>query len=274
MIAFPLVKKEQLLRFLKLKEKANIQLILDSVSGAELLDSICKLHSKSVEVLLKVNVGLNRCGVDSLEESVKLVKKHWRKNLNLKFKGLLSHAGHSYGTDNIESIKRIAKKETDKLVEIKNRLAKRGSRCNVISVGATPTAKFSINKSRVTELRPGNFIFYDNTQISLGVVQQEQCALKVVSTVVSKRKDRVIIDAGSKTLGLDKGAHGNQSIKGYGKIINNPSCEIISLSEEHGIVQGKKLPGIGEQIEIIPNHSCVVMNLNENIYLKRNGKND
>ncbi|HPB17170.1 MAG TPA: amino-acid racemase, partial [Clostridia bacterium] len=80
------------------------------------------------------------------------------------------------------------------------------------------------------------------------------------------------IDAGAKCLGLDKGAHGNTAIKGYGYIIKHPDAVITSLSEEVGIINaGKEEFKIGDIVRIIPNHSCSTANLTSRLYCSQDG---
>ncbi|WP_353893282.1 alanine racemase [Proteinivorax hydrogeniformans] len=268
LIAYPLVKARQLERVMEMSLKAKVTIIVDSIEGVELAEQRCRLKKRPLKVLVKVNTGLNRCGVDTTEEAYKLAESLTQKK-HLEFIGLITHAGHAYGAESNNDVREIANEEVEKLLEAKGYIENKGISVEEISVGATPTVKYNVHKNGLTEARPGNFMFYDNTQISLGVVSENSCALTVKSTVVSKVGDRVVIDAGSKTLGLDKGAHGNQFIIGYGRVLDHPSLEIVSLSEEHGVLKGKNLPQIGEEISIIPNHSCVVMNLNKNIFLKK-----
>ncbi|HBS93459.1 MAG TPA: hypothetical protein DEA85_05520, partial [Firmicutes bacterium] len=98
----------------------------------------------------------------------------------------------------------------------------------------------------VTEIRPGNYVFNDATQVALGVVGRGRCSLRVIATVVSRpAADRAIIDAGAKVLALDQGAHGSGTVTGYG-LMENASWRLTRLSEEHGIVEGTNLPAIGD----------------------------
>src|SRR5699024_5707206 len=126
----------------------------------------------------------------------------------------------------------------------------------------------------ITEIRPGNAAFFDMVQVGLGVAAQTQCALTVKTSVVSVKQDRIIIDAGSKTLALDKGANGNDSIQGHGLILENPDLVIGSISEEYGIIKvaGDKDVQIGNILTIIPNHACPVANLIEFYRLHDNGE--
>ena len=100
----------------------------------------------------------------------------------------------------------------------------------------------------------------------------DRCAARVLATVVSHpSKDRMIVDAGSKTLALDK-SHGHP---GHGYIIGHPGSIIDRLSEEHGVVViPEDDPGftIGQRVEIIPNHICPSVNLLDELNIVRDGQ--
>jgi D-serine deaminase-like pyridoxal phosphate-dependent protein len=120
-------------------------------------------------------------------------------------------------------------------------------------------------------MRPGNYIYFDRTQVALGGAQWEDCALTVLARVVSRpAADRVILDSGSKTLSNDQ-ARGFQSCPGFGVVMRgldvmaaDESLVIERLSEEHATVRvlgaGCRLKP-GDMVRIVPNHSCVVSNL-------------
>src|SRR5699024_6479080 len=101
------------------------------------------------------------------------------------------------------------------------------------SVGSTQTFQFYDKMEGITEIRPGKATFLDMVQVGLEAAAQTQCALTVITSVVSVKQDRIVIDVGSKTLAMDKGAHGNDSIQGHGLILEHPELVIGSLSEEH-----------------------------------------
>lgn len=118
-----------------------------------------------------------------------------------------------------DEVARIGKEEGEIMVRVAEELRKADFDIEVVSVGSTPTAKVAGNVDGVTEIRPGNYVFYDAIQAALGVVPLERCALRVLTTIVgehTKPHMRLIIDAGSKVLTLDKGAHGLSLLKGYG----------------------------------------------------------
>ena len=146
-----------------------------------------------------------------------------------------------------------------------------------ISVGATPTARFSTRLDGLTEMRPGNYVYFDRTQVALGAATPADCALTVLARVVSKpAADRVVLDAGSKTLTND-GARGFVLPAGYGGVLAalesdevDDSLAVERLSEEHATVRvttGSTRLVPGDLVRIVPNHACVVSNMVDEIRL-------
>ena len=127
--------------------------------------------------------------------------------------------------------------------------------------GSTPTFAPVVERGAINVSHPGNYTFLDNIQMALGVAKEEDCALRILATVISNPHEGFyLFDAGAKCMGLDQGAHGNTAITGYGYIVGHPELTIVGLSEEVAKVKADKgLPSdlkVGDQVEIIPNHSC------------------
>jgi D-serine deaminase-like pyridoxal phosphate-dependent protein len=146
-----------------------------------------------------------------------------------------------------------------------------------LSVGATPTARFSWDCAAVSELRPGNYVYFDRSQVGLGAASLEDCALTVLARIVSKpAADRLVLDCGSKTLTSDA-ARGYDAPAGYGCVLAglestaaDDALLIERLSEEHATVRvltGSTLLEPGDLVRIVPNHSCVVSNMVDEIRL-------
>jgi D-serine deaminase-like pyridoxal phosphate-dependent protein len=188
----------------------------------------------------------------------------------LRFRGLLSHAGHAYAAASDAETSAIAKAEADLLLDLAGRVATLGVECAEISVGATPTARHSALLDGITELRPGNYVYYDRMQVALGSAAWTDCALTVLARVVSRpASDRLILDCGSKTLTNDL-ARGPDNSGGYGTVLTaidgdtpDPALLIERLSEEHAKVKVLGACGLapGDLVRVVPNHSCVVSNL-------------
>lgn len=271
LIAYPLSLKSKLDRVKKLQNEAHITVAVDSIEQANLLAEQFSVETP-LNVWIKVNSGLNRVGVEPNEEVV-LLAKYIKTLKSLSLDGIFTHAGQSYAATSIEEVKQIAEREAHAVVHSANLCEEADIQIKHRSVGSTPTFRFAGMIDGVTEIRPGNAIFYDMVQVGLGVATKEQCALKVLTTVVSNKKDRAVIDAGSKTLALDQGAHGNASIQGHGYIEQYPDLIVERLSEEHGVIpkNNNESLQLNEQLTIIPNHACTVVNLFDN-YIMYQGK--
>ena len=126
----------------------------------------------------------------------------------------------------------------------------------------------------VTEYRAGTYIYFDRSLVENRTCDWSDCALTVLSTVVSRPTDkRAMIDAGSKSLTSDvvPASVG----EGYGLILEYPEAVIRELSEEHGVVDFgacERAPRTGERLRIVPNHVCPVSNLVDEVHLHRDGR--
>ena len=274
LIAFPISGKQKLERVKELLKKSQITIAVDSIEQALDLNQFFQDESLRPNVWIKVNCGLNRAGVEPDEEVVELATFMKENTSALTLTGIFTHAGHAYGASSKGEIAEIAKDEADAVVKSVTLCEKAGINIKHRSIGSTPTFKLGGAVEGITEIRPGNAVFYDMVQVGLGVAKKEQCALTVLAGVFSKKKDRIIIDAGSKTLALDKGAHGIASVVGHGYIKEYPELIIERLSEEHGVIPIKEEIDmkLNEKLTIIPNHACVVANLFDRYVVHRAGK--
>ncbi|MBO8169993.1 MAG: alanine racemase, partial [Thermoanaerobacteraceae bacterium] len=278
-LVYELATASKIKHLLKLASEAKITTTVDNPYHVKLLSELASASKQTMDVMIEVDTGLHRCGVCEKEDALKLAQLI-EKMPGVRLKGLMTHAGHVYGVQSPEQVVQIGRQEGELLAEYAGYLKKQGFPVEVVSVGSTPTAKIAGKVNGVTEIRPGNYCFYDAIQVGLGVVPVDRCALKVRATVISRSADRrrFVIDAGSKTFALDKGAHGTELVDGFGIIVNYPHLRLARLSEEHGIIEVKKeanrgpLPEIGETLDIVPNHACPVINLAEAIYVRDGDK--
>ncbi|MBM6616546.1 D-TA family PLP-dependent enzyme [Bacillus suaedaesalsae] len=265
LIAYPVsssIKIERLIHLLR--NGTRLKIAVDQKEQLHFLQKGLEHCGEILEVWIKVNSGLNRCGVNpgkevlSLAEQIQLLP-------NLKLGGIFTHAGHSYAAVSVKEIEKIGKNEGLAVSESAKLCEVNGIPIPVRSVGSTPTYKIAGKVNGITEIRPGNAIFFDMIQVGLGVTTLENCALSVLASVVGVYNNRIVVDTGSKILCLDKGAHGNTTVNGFGHIVGHPNLLIERLSEEHGIVSftGDHSLKLNDKVRIIPNHACVVVNQNE-----------
>jgi D-serine deaminase-like pyridoxal phosphate-dependent protein len=289
-LAYPLLAAEKLDRLLDgvTRAGARLRCIADAPEHADVLSAAAKRHATRIDALIKIDVGLHRCGLRENDPGLIPLARRFAEDgdAGLRFAGILSHAGHAYGATGEAEALRIAREEAVIMGRVKARLVDAGLPVPTVSVGATPTAlalgDFSeLKRAGVTELRPGNYVFLDRGALRLGLAGLEDIALFALATVVSANKDSLILDAGAKTLGLDLGAHGFGAAEyGYGLaffstngqdfIFEDKPARIARLSEEHGVVErdGREIR-LGTRALLVPNHSCAVANLAERLLLVR-----
>jgi len=149
-------------------------------------------------------------------------------------------------------------------------LREHGFSCEVVSVGSTPSAMMIGQAEEVTEVRPGNYVFYDRMQLKLDSCTEDQISASVVATVVSRpTADRAIIDAGNKTMCTDNAADFNQTI---GVVAGHPELTFNYSSEEHGRITSKAgliNLKVGDRVRLLPNHACGMMNMHDEVYAVR-----
>lgn len=264
-------------RVLTLMDRAHLSFIVDDMEVARGWSRAIHGAGREIDVLVKVDVGLHRCGIDPAAPDAAAFVQRVSELPGLNFRGLLSHAGHAYGATSEEQLAAIAREEAAILTTLRDRLVASGVAVQELSVGATPTARFSAGLPGLTELRPGNYIYFDRMQVALGSAAWEDCALTVLSRVVSRpAPDRIILDAGSKTLSSDQ-VRGGAGAPGYGAVLRaledaSPEEGVVieRLSEEHGTVRvqrGESRLAPGDLVRIVPNHSCVVSNLVDDAWI-------
>ena len=220
-------------------------------------------------MLLKVDVGYHRIGV--LPENALGVARRIAELPGLKLRGVFTHAGQVYSAETPEAIAQIGRHEGEALFACAEELRRSGLSIEEVSVGSTPSARHAMRVAGVTECRPGNYVFHDGSQVTLGTCAAEDCAMTILATVVSvPAPDRVCLDAGSKTLSQDTL---RPRPNGHGLILGTWS-RLHSLSEEHGIARVEKGDSfrVGDRVRILPNHACVVSNLHDRLYGVRAGR--
>jgi D-serine deaminase-like pyridoxal phosphate-dependent protein len=261
-------------RVLALTNRVVLSFIVDDQAVAREWSRIAVQRGRTLSVLVKVDVGFHRCGIDPHGGRAAAIVADIASLPGLRFLGLLSHAGHGYGAASESEAEAIAVEEAAILREL---AVASHAHCTEISVGATPTARFSVRQPGITEMRPGNYAYFDRTQVGLGAASWDDCALTVLARVVSRpAPDRVILDSGSKTLTKDL-ARGFTELPGYGTVLTGlhtaaPDDRLLieNLSEEHATVRAAAgEPGLktGTVVRIVPNHSCVVSNLVDAIWM-------
>ena len=238
---------------------ATLRVIVDDLETAK------ALAGSGLHVWLKVDCGYHRAGVDPSSRYGLDVARELGAERGLVFDGLLSHSGHAYRTRNHDEAAQIAEQERQVMVWFADLLRKDGLAVRGISVGSTPAMVAAKDLTGVTEARPGNYIFYDRTMVLIGCCEPQDVAVSVLATVVSHQPgaSHFVVDAGALSLSKDLGPAHLGLEPTYGAVKHHPELAVASVSQEHGVIRAAAPPAIegkfkvGQQIEIVPNHSCL-----------------
>lgn len=257
----PPVGDWRLERLLALARRVRIRVVVDNVDVVAQLGRACRRAGVELGYLWEVDCGVGRFGTPRGTPTAELVARVAGGVSHASFEGLLTFGGHSYGATSRDGIVAAARDEHDAVAETASALADRGIETAVRSVGSTPTSHVMESADGITEIRPGNYVFYDATQVALGVVPLERCALSVLATVTSRpAPDRLILDSGSKALAAERLT---TLTPGFGVIPDHPELRVERLYEEQAIVHidGPCEIPVGARVQVVPNHACAAANL-------------
>jgi D-serine deaminase-like pyridoxal phosphate-dependent protein len=265
LIAYPIIGQGKGEKLADLATRAEVTVSLDSVEVARAISEEAKKKDARVGILVEMDVGFHRCGVTNEDEVLKIARAV-ADLPGLEFKGLMFFPGHLQVPEKERAELRV--NVNDFLSRSLAKLEDAGLPVAIVSGGSTPTAREGHLFTGVNEIRPGMYIFNDRNMLSVGVASLEDCALSVITTVVSTSvPGRAIVDAGSKTLSSD--THQVTDGRGFGIVKTDPDAEVERLSEEHGnlnIARSTRPYRVGERLEIIPNHVCTTVNMHNRIY--------
>lgn len=211
-------------------------------------------------VLVECDTGGGRCGVQSPDAACALAQQIAAAE-GLRFGGLMTYPAPG-GAAAVESF----------VTQTKALLAEAGLDCPTVSVGGTPDFFAAGEIPSATEHRAGTYVYNDRSMVRAGHAALEDCAMHVLVTVVSRPTEtRAVIDAGSKALTSDL-----LGFDDHGLIVEYPGARITGLSEEHGVVDLSgvegPLPQVGDQLRVVPNHTCVVTNLFDRMVFHDQGR--
>jgi D-serine deaminase-like pyridoxal phosphate-dependent protein len=271
-IAFP-VNIREWKEIDSLAGKINVNILVENIEAVKFLES--KLTNPA-GVFIKTDTGYWRTGIDADDlEAFQKIMTELKTSRKLIFIGFLTHAGNTYHTSSVDEIKKIKTDSIRKLLALKTFLMQDFPMLQ-LSYGDTPSCTLCDDFNDIDELRPGNFVFYDEMQYNLGVCSREDIAVALAAPVVAKHKERneFVIHGGAVHLSKDriKDTDGKPfygtvvALDGYTPDVRNIIGTITGLSQEHGIVSvNDNIPfnsiNIGDMVAVLPVHSCLTANL-------------
>ncbi|MGQ9617112.1 MAG: DSD1 family PLP-dependent enzyme [Spirochaetota bacterium] len=258
LIANQVIDPVKIWRLAGLARIAKLSVAVDNPENVKELSRAAKEHGSTIYVLIEVDVGMKRCGINTGEEAYNLARLI-SDSEGLVFEGIQAYEGHVILNPDINARRRGVEEMVKKVGGIKDFLEKKGIGVNEISGGGTGTYNITGDNTIWTEIQAGSYVFMDTSYNQLGLGFKN--SLTVYTEVIHKRKGMAITDAGMKACTTD---HGMPVIKGY------PAMS-VQLHEEHGLITDQKDElSYMQKIEYIPGHCCTTVNLYDQYYCVRN----
>jgi len=272
LIAYPAFDPHRRDTVARLAKTRTVRLAVDSQFAARSLAEAARAGNVTLGMLVDIDVGHHRTGVQSPDDSLELAK-FISQTKGLRLDGIMCYPGHlkqSY-PEQAESLKSVARI----LQESLDLWRRAGLEAKIVSGGSTPSAYQSHLVPQLTEIRPGTYIYNAASTLAGGYSTLDECAARVVATVISTAvKDKFVLDCGSKTLTQDRRSH-DPDTAGHGYVVEYPDALISRLSEEHAEVDASRCssrPKLGDRLHVIPNHICPCINLHDQVWIVDNNK--
>lgn len=267
-VAYPALDPWRRERLATLARTHTIRVGFDSTEAADLIGAAAHAAGVTVGVLVDLDVGFHRTGVQSPQAALELAR-HVARTPGLRLDGLMCYPGHL--KEPPDEQRRLLEPIAGLLQEAVDLWQRDGLEARVVSGGSSPSAYLSHHISALTEIRPGTYIYNDMNMVSCGFASLDDCAARLACTVISTAvPGKFVIDAGSKSLTSDRRSM-QPDTAGFGHVVEYPDATLVRLSEEHGEVQlspGAPPPKIGQRVHVIPNHICPCVNLQTLAWLK------
>jgi D-serine deaminase-like pyridoxal phosphate-dependent protein len=260
-IANQIVGSIKLRRLAELSHRAQVRVCVDDAGNVAAMSQAALAANVIIGVLVEVNIGMNRCGVEPGAPALALA----RQILNcpgLHFAGLQGYDGHLQMLPDINERRAKCLEGLGRLIATRRLLEKADIPVDVVTGAGTGTWEFVAGYEGVTEIQPGSFVLMDCAYHQ--VRPEFGCALSIGCTVISRHPRWYVLDAGSKAISRD---FGTPVVKG------RPQDRVVKLSEEHTTVETEdNVVSVGDFMEVIPAHCCATMNLHRGCVAVRQGR--
>lgn len=267
LIANQVVGARKIQRLVNLAAYTDIIVAVDSPYNVQQLSAAAEARGVTVGVLVEVNIGNDRCGVEPFKPALDLARVV-HEAPGLAFRGVMGYDGQLVFVKDFADRDRRSEQGYRLLVETRRFIENAGLPVEIASGGGTVTFRSASSVQGVTELQVGTYVFMDTTYSKLGLSDYE-CALSVLATVISRpdrpgAEDLAILDVGRKAMDL---TYGFPEVK-------CPAGEIVSMPQEHSRLK-LQAPGpeprIGDKVELWVSDVNGTFNLHDKVYIIRNG---
>jgi D-serine deaminase-like pyridoxal phosphate-dependent protein len=265
LMAYPAVDAARCKKLAALARSRTVRVAAENPIGVEALAAAAEEAGSTLGVLVELEVGMGRTGTATSADALKLAKLIAGKR-GLRLDGILCYPGQIWNP--VRDFPTPLAAVSAKLRATIDLWRENGLEAKFVSGGTTPTVFHSHLVKEYTEIRPGTYVFNDMNTYRGGYCALEDCAARIVCTVISDTvTDQIVLDGGTKTFTSDVCIPARES--GHGYLVEYPAARISALSEEHGqtdVSKCERRPHVGERVTVIPNHICPCVNLQDSVW--------
>ena len=257
LIANEVVGRAKLARLAELAKRAHVSVCVDDASIAGELDDAARAAGVRLDVLVEVDVGASRCGVEPGEPALRLARAV-NASANLRFAGLHAYHGSAQHLRSVDERRAAIVQAVEKARRTRDLIEDEGLDCEVVTGAGTGTFLFEQASGVYNELQPGSYIFMDADygRNSWDGFPRFGQSLFIWTTVMSTpAAGRVVVDAGLKAHSVDSGMP---------LVVGFPGVEYVRASDEHGVLKvasGARAPALGDKLRLVPGHCDPTVNL-------------
>ena len=264
LIANEVVGEGKLRRLADLSKRASIVVAVDEASVIREMAAIQRNLQARTEVVIDINIGLDRCGVPSGEAAAALAKLASSEGLNVR--GIMGYDGHLQSRSPSQERDELVCKGCKVLADYAALIESAGIPVSIVSTGGTGTYAISGQCPGITDIQAGSYLLMDTRYLDLGAPFRR--SLTVLASVISKRDTgRAVIDCGVKAISSERGLPALKDIS-YAKL--------VALHAEHALIDidPHSSPGIevGTKLEVWVQYSDATVNLHSRMYGVRHGQ--
>lgn len=254
LIANEFVSEDKIERIAKLATTARVIVAVDSQLGVERLAATASQVGTTIDVLVDVDVGMNRCGIRSTEELLRLTKLVLDKP-SLRFVGLMGYEGRLRA--DLEGRQSRLDRARITLEGAKSTLEGQGIKVGIVSGGGTSTFLDSLTSPVLTESQAGTYVLMEAGLDGLGLPFITACG--VLATVISRSTDGSVLDAGRKSITIDSGPPG----------VSLEGASVAVVNEEHTVLRTATPPPLASRVMLTPSKVPTTFNLHDRVWLVR-----
>ncbi len=263
-LASEVVSADKIRRLIELTRQKEIIVAVDSETNLKNLSEAARGERNKLGVVIDVDVGMGRCGVQSIEQAVELARKAHGSE-GIAFRGVFGYEGHAVGIQDREERTNVGRKANAYLVETADALRGAGIPVEIVTAAGTGTFDIAAEFAGITELEAGSYIFMDSSYGKLDLPFKQSLTV-MVTTLSRPTEDRVVFDVGMKGISVERQMP---------LVLNHSGIVIQKLSEAHaiGTIEDSSVQArLGEVFHLVPSHCCTTVNLYDEIVAVRDGR--